>query len=108
MLKPEIITYHAVIDACARSGGMWTAVEWLSKAQEARLEPEIMTYHAVIDACAKSGGMWTAVEWLSKALEARAEFEIMTYHAVIEACAKLAIWRRRSSGYPSAGRQTEA
>ena len=66
MLKPEIITYHAVIVACAKSGGTWTAVEWLSKAQEARLEPEVMAYHAVVDTCAKSGDMEKVTEWLSK------------------------------------------
>merc|ERR1711933_99119 len=54
-LKPEIITYSAVINACAKSGDMEKAVEWLSKAQQARLKPEIITYNTVINACAEFG-----------------------------------------------------
>ena len=53
-LKPEIITYNAVIDACAKSGDMEEAVEWLSKTQEARLKPNVIAYNAVINAFAES------------------------------------------------------
>ena len=52
-----------------KSSDMEKAVEWLSKAQEARLKPEIITYNAVINACARSGDMDQAAECSSKAHE---------------------------------------
>ena len=64
-LKPNSISYMAVIDACAKSGDKEKAVEWLSKARKARLHPNIITYIGVIDACAKFGDMEKAVECLS-------------------------------------------
>ena len=41
-LKPEIITYNAVIDSCAKFGDMEKDVEWLSKAQQDRLKTDIL------------------------------------------------------------------
>ena len=49
-LKPEIITYSAVIDACAKSGDAEKVVECLSNAQVARLKHEVRTYSDVINA----------------------------------------------------------
>ena len=45
----------AVIYACAKSGDIEKAVEWLTKVRQAGLKPDIITYNDVIDACAKSG-----------------------------------------------------
>ena len=78
-MRPNISSYNVVIDANAKSGDMDTAVEWLSKAQEAKLLPNIVTYNAVIDAGAKSGDMDLAVELLSKAQEAKLEPNIANY-----------------------------
>jgi pentatricopeptide repeat protein len=81
-LKPDIITYSAVIDTCVKSDDVEKAVEWLSKAREARLEPNIIIYNAVIDACAKSGDTEKVVA------------RYQTYDAITNACVNSVFMRK--------------
>ena len=89
-LKPNIITYMAVIDACSKSGYM----ECLAKVQEAWLKPDIITY------CAKSGDKEKDVVWLSNAREAGLKPNIIAYVADMMPARRLATWRMLSSAYP--------
>ena len=70
---------NAVLDACARSGELDVAEEWLGKhgqleraaawlprMRSLRAEPEVTSYNAVFDACARSGELGRAEGWLGK------------------------------------------
>ena len=84
-MKPNIITYTAVIDACAKSGDMEKAVEWLSKAEEAGLKPEIITYNAVINTCADSSDENVALNLLEAMSLSRVAPEAATVSFVMRA-----------------------
>ena len=101
-------TYQEVITACLKSGDWAGIVEWLSKAQKAKLKPDTGplnanvdasaksdymdmadSYNAVIEASAKHGDMDMAFEWFFKAKEAGLNPDIGPYNAIIEAIASL-------------------
>ena len=45
-LQPDVISFSAVIDACAKQGEAAKAEEWLSKMQAAGLQPNVISYSA--------------------------------------------------------------
>ena len=64
-LKPNKISYTAVIDACAKQGEVAKAEGWLPKMQGAGLQPDVISYSTVINACAKAGEAAKAELYLS-------------------------------------------
>merc|ERR1719389_1560496 len=55
-----------MINACAQTGDVQKAEEWLVKMLEDGVEPNVITFNAVIAACAKKGQGRRAEDWLEK------------------------------------------
>merc|ERR1719161_2278875 len=55
-----------MINACAQTGDVQKAEEWLVKMLEDGVEPNVITFNAVIAACAKKGQGRRAENWLEK------------------------------------------
>ena len=59
-VEPDVMSYNAVIDACARSGDVGRAERWLEQMGAAGLPPNVVSYSSVLHACAKAIGRWEA------------------------------------------------
>merc|ERR1719265_1438818 len=55
-----------MINACAQTGDVQKAEEWLVKMLEDGVEPNVITFNAVIAACAKKGQGRRAENWIEK------------------------------------------
>merc|ERR1719310_275675 len=55
-----------MINACANTGEVQKAEEWLGEMLEDGVEPNVITFNAVIAACAKKGQGRRAENWLEK------------------------------------------
>ena len=44
VMKANVISYNAVIDVCAKSGGKDQVADWSSKALETGVKPDIISY----------------------------------------------------------------
>ena len=52
-LQPDVITYTAVITACAKGGMAKRALQLFDAMRHHGLQPNVITYNAVISACGK-------------------------------------------------------
>ncbi len=87
-IKPNVITYTAVISACKKGGKAEEALEIFNKMLDAAITPNVITYSAVISACEKGGKAEEALEIFNKMLDAGIKPDVITYNAVISACEK--------------------
>ena len=53
-IEPNVITYSALIRACAKGEQPQKAQELLQEMRQRGLEPDMITYSALTSACAKS------------------------------------------------------
>lgn len=58
-MSPDIVTYNALIDTCARagSGGLLSAISVLDGMRESDMKPDIVTFNSLVNACARAAGL---------------------------------------------------
>ncbi|CAK0844725.1 unnamed protein product, partial [Prorocentrum cordatum] len=93
-LELNVISYSAVISACATDQQWQRALALLSEMCEATLEPNAISYSAVISSCEKCEQWQRALSLLSEMWEATLEPNAISYSAVISACGKCEQWQR--------------
>ena len=54
-LKANLISYNAMIDACAKTGAVEKAEFWLRTMLSGGVEADVVSYSSTIDACSKAG-----------------------------------------------------
>lgn len=87
-VKPNVITYNAMIAACARSNEPNLAYEVFEEMQANGLEADKFTYGALIDSFAKSGQVERAFE-LSQLMDSSGVSKDQTiYSALMDACGR--------------------
>jgi len=87
-VQANVVSYSAVIDACARVGNADGAEKWLAKMLSVGVEANTQSYSAVINACAKANNPERAESWLKKMAAAGLEVDVVSYSAVIDACGR--------------------
>merc|ERR1719476_242417 len=87
-VEANVITYSAVIDACAKAGNLERAEYWLGEMTNRGICPNAHSYSAVINACAKSGNVDAAEHWLDRSEQAGVTNDAVIYSSVIDACGK--------------------
>ena len=65
-IEPNVISFGAVINACAKACNLQRAEYWHSRMVEFGIRPNLRSYSAVINACAKAGKADQAEQWLQK------------------------------------------
>jgi pentatricopeptide repeat protein len=87
-IKGDVISYTAIIDACAKAGNIARAEAWLQKMLDAGVEANVVTFGALIHACARLGDATRAEHWLEQMQIAGVKANAVTYNAVMSACTK--------------------
>merc|ERR1712046_249121 len=82
-LEPNVVSYTAVIDGCAKAGHAESAARWFDDMLKHKVTPNSLTYNAVINSCARKGDVDGALKWLS---QMQAPDEI-SYNSAINGCA---------------------
>ena len=65
-----MVSYSAMIDACAKAGDAIRAQRWHQRMRNAGVQPNAHSFSAVINACAKSGNLTAAYEEFDRMEEA--------------------------------------
>jgi len=88
-VEANVVTYSAMIDACAKSGDLARAEKWHNAMTDKGVSPNAHSYSAVINACAKAGDVEAAERWLEKLEQAGVRSDVVVYSSVIDACGKV-------------------
>jgi len=83
-----VVTYSAMIDACAKAGDRVRAEFWHRRMLARGLQPNAHTFSSVISACAKAGDAVAASQHLMSMQEAQVQADVVVYSSVLNACAK--------------------
>ena len=95
LLRPDEISYNAVIGACASAGKWKEALDVLDECyNEPGVEPNIYIYTNAIRACAKAGKTQRALSLLDIVKEKGLPVDSYCYTAVIDACSKGRQWKK--------------
>merc|ERR1719476_990730 len=90
-VEPNVKTFSAVIDTCAKAGNLARAEHWHHRMLEKGIAPNAHSYTALISACAKqadAGGAEAAEQWLDRSEQAGVVNDVVVYSSVIDACGK--------------------
>jgi pentatricopeptide repeat protein len=89
-VQATIVTYNALIHACARAGRADRAFEVLDVMRRERITPDIVTLCSLVDACGRAGMLEQAFATIRELpLEfGSLEPNLPTYNALISACAR--------------------
>jgi len=87
-IEANVVTYGALIHACARVGDVARAEQWLEKMHSANVQANAVTYNAVMSACTKNGDLERAQYWLQAMTDAGITPDVVSYNTIITACAK--------------------
>jgi pentatricopeptide repeat protein len=87
-VEPNVVTYSAMIDACAKAGDRVRAERWHRRMLERGLQPNGYTFSSVIAACAKAGDVVAACQYLEDMEKAEIHADIVVYGSVLNACSK--------------------
>mmetsp|Transcript_78480 Transcript_78480/g.122458 ORF Transcript_78480/g.122458 Transcript_78480/m.122458 type:complete len:145 (+) Transcript_78480:1-435(+) len=82
VVKPNVVSYSACIDAFAKQGDGEGAAEWHGNMVSAELEPNDISYTTVMCAFARQGDGKRAAAWLAKMEAAELAPTAATYDAV--------------------------
>merc|ERR1719171_662201 len=93
-IKGDTISYTAMINACAQTGDIQKAEEWLVKMLEDGVEPNVITFNAVIAAAAKKGQGRRAENWLEKMKLAEVLPNSFSYNSAAKPYVALGDWRK--------------
>merc|ERR1740121_3506913 len=90
-VEPNVITFSAMIDACAKASNLPRAEYWHQQMLDKGIPPNAYSYTALISACAKradASGAEAAERWLDSSEEAGVVNDVVVYSSVIDACGK--------------------
>jgi len=95
-LRPDEISYNAVIGAFASSGRWKEALDLLDElcSNEPHIEPNIYIYTNAMRACAKAGQTSRALQLLETVKQKGLPVDSYCYTAVIDACSKGKQWKK--------------
>merc|ERR1719321_512662 len=83
-----------MINACAQTGDVQKAEEWLVKMLEDGVEPNVITFNAVIAACAKKQQGRRAENWIEKMKRAEVLPNSFSYNSACKPFVALGDWRK--------------
>merc|ERR1719215_711621 len=88
-IKPSVITFNAVIDACARNGQTERVPELLEEMKKQGLEPNLITYSTMIKGACQQGDMQSALSTLDT-LRKTSHFkpDEIVYNTLLDGCAQ--------------------
>ena len=87
-LRPNVVTYNALIRACGRDGHVHRAYGVFNDMLKGGVKPDIITFLALINACAIVGEVESAFDVYRTMQRAGVLPDVMTYTALITACGK--------------------
>merc|ERR1719424_374022 len=87
-VTPNVVTFSALIDACAKSNNLTRAEYWHDRLVATGIKPNAHTYSAVINACAKASNVKAAERWFLKAETSGIVGDVVVYSSMIDACGK--------------------
>ena len=106
-VKPNVITYEALISACKKGNDLGSAMDVLTlinacekgndlgfamdvinAMQEQQVQPDVITYSAMIRACAKGNDFFSAMDVFKAMQEQRLQPDGRTYNALLDAWGK--------------------
>lgn len=86
---PSITTYNAVIDACARNGGMDRLAQLLADMKQRGLKPNLITYSTVLKGHCLQGDIRTAFDVLEEmTTQTRLKPDEIMYNTLLDGCAQ--------------------
>ncbi|KAF3436559.1 hypothetical protein FNV43_RR23651 [Rhamnella rubrinervis] len=88
-LKPNLVTYNAVIDACGKGGVKFNrVVEIFDEMLRNGVQPDRITYNSLLAVCSR-GGLWEAAQNLfSEMVDREIDQDIYTYNTLLDAICK--------------------
>ena len=87
-MEPNVVSYSAMIDACAKVGDAAKAQRWHQRMRNEGVQPNAHSYSAVINAMAKSGHLLAAYEEFERMEQAGVVADVVVYSGLLDACAK--------------------
>jgi len=87
--EPNVVSFSAMIDACAKAGSLEKAEKWHARMVEVGVEPNSHSFGAVINACAKSGEIQSAIRWLDRMEDCGIVADVVIYSTMLDAAAKV-------------------
>ena len=89
-IEPSVVTYNAMVDACARNGQMKMVPELLKGMKARKLEPNLITYSTMIKGFCQRGDMpaaFNVLEDLKKDLPDSKPDEVV-FNTLLDGCAQ--------------------
>ncbi|KAK9161750.1 hypothetical protein Syun_008091 [Stephania yunnanensis] len=88
-LRPNLVTYNAVIDACAKGGAEFSrALEFLDEMVKNGVQPDRITFNSLLAVCGRSG-LWEDAKNLFHEMVYRGiHQDIFTYNTLLDAVCK--------------------
>merc|ERR550514_1351593 len=77
-----------MIDACAKTGDLDSAMSWYDKMTESGVTPGTHNFSTVVAACARAGRADMAETWLQRIEEGGSSPDVIVYSSAIDACSK--------------------
>merc|ERR1719215_701646 len=88
-IKPSVITFNAVIDACARNGQTDRVPELMVEMKKQGLEPNLITYSTMIKGSCQQGDMQSALATLETLRKtSRFKPDEIVYITLLDGCAQ--------------------
>ncbi|CAE7206962.1 unnamed protein product, partial [Symbiodinium sp. CCMP2456] len=87
-VKASLVSFGAMIDACAKAGLPEKAFQWHTQMLEEGLPPNVRTFTALINACAKVGDINGALGVMQSMEAVGVLADTVTYSSLLDACAK--------------------
>lgn len=90
-LKPDVITYTGLIQACSKGREPQKALSFLDAMKVSGVHPDAVAYSAAIEACARGQGLAPrALQLYEELLKAGFEPQPQVYRALVTACGEAA------------------
>jgi len=93
-VEANVVSYNAVINACAKAGDQVQASAWLKWMSDAKVQPNAISYNAVLDACAKAGDTERSATTFDAMKEHGIQPTIVTYASLARPFARKGVWRK--------------
>merc|ERR1740130_2407741 len=87
-IEPNVVSYSAMIDACAKANDPARAVQWYEAMRMRGVAPNGHSIAALINVCAKRGDVASACWWLESMEAIDLSPDVVVYTSVLDACAK--------------------
>ncbi|CAE6951880.1 unnamed protein product [Symbiodinium natans] len=92
-MKPNVITFCASINACARAALWQAAVHLFSSMPDAQVIPNVISYNATISCCEKGGHWQAALQLFASLPDVKLAPDVISHSAAISACEKGGQWQ---------------